>query len=105
ARPRGTPTRMGEIGTPAGFSHCGEITGHWRAGVVKRAFGCEDVRPLAGVHGRRSQSVSRGGGGSDIPSHHTSPSGVSAQFVKIEFAWHVRMAFGLDLRLVPGATP
>src|SRR5437867_6292427 len=103
--PRRPPNRIAEIGTPAGFSHCGEITGHWRAGVVKRAFGCEDVRPLAGVHGRRSQSVSRGGGGSDIPSHHASPSGVSAQFVKIEFDWQVRIALGLVVNPVPGATP
>src|SRR3989442_11714141 len=103
--PRRPPNRIAEIGTPAGFSQSGEITGHCRAGVVKRAFGCAALRPLFGVQGRRSQSARCGGGESVIPSHHTSPSGVMAQFVKIEFASHVRMAFGLVLTLVPGATP
>src|SRR5207253_1932885 len=54
---RRPPNRIAEIGTPLGFSHSGEITGHWRAGVVKRALGCAALRPLAGVQGRRSQSV------------------------------------------------
>src|SRR5438132_1510243 len=53
---RRPPNRIAEIGTPAGFSHSLEITGHWLAGAQKRAFGCEDLRPLAGVQGRRSQS-------------------------------------------------
>ncbi len=34
-----------------------------------------------------------------------SPSSVSAQFVKIEFARTVAIAFGLVFLLVPGATP
>src|SRR5512144_1263988 len=54
---RRPPKRIAEIGTPAGFSHSGEITGHWRAGVVKRALGCAALRPLLGVHRRRSQSI------------------------------------------------
>src|SRR5688500_465192 len=82
---RRPPNRIAEIGTPAGFSHSDEITGHCRAGVVKRAFGCAALRLLSGVHGRRSQSVSSAGGASVISSHHTSPSGVIAQLVKIEF--------------------
>src|SRR5258705_9504973 len=45
------------------------------------------------------------GGASVICSHHTSPSGVSAQLVKIEFFSQVRIAFGLVFMLVPGATP
>jgi hypothetical protein len=34
-----------------------------------------------------------------------SPSSVSAQFVKIEFARIVAIAFGFVFSLVPGATP
>ena len=30
---------LAEIGTPAGSSHSSAMTGHWRAGAVKRAFG------------------------------------------------------------------
>jgi hypothetical protein len=30
---RRPPNRIAEIGTPAGSSHSGEITGHWRAGA------------------------------------------------------------------------
>src|SRR5262245_48818661 len=78
---RRPPNRTAEIGTPAGFSHSDEITGHCRAGVVKRAFGCAALRPFPGVHGRRNQSVSSTGWGSLISSHHTSPSGVTAQLV------------------------
>src|SRR5512140_2293958 len=40
-----------------------------------------------------------------MPSHHTSPSGVRAQLVKMEFLVAVSMAFGFDFMLVPGATP
>src|SRR5678815_2595405 len=101
---RRPPKRIAEIGTPDGLSHSGEITGHCRAGVVKRAFGCAALRPLCGVHGRRSQSIACAGG-SPMSSHHTSPSGVSAQFVKIEFFSIVFIAFGLLFVLVPGATP
>src|SRR5439155_12242437 len=82
-----------------------EMTGHCRAGVVKRALGCAALRPEAGVHGRRSQSTRAGGGASLISSHHTSPSGVTAQLVKMELASAVRIAFGLLFILVPGATP
>src|SRR5262249_41705139 len=84
-RARRPPNRIAEIGTPFGSSHSGAITGHWLAGAQKRAFGCAALRPLFGVHGRRSQSVSESGGVSVISSHHTSPSGVSAQFVNTVF--------------------
>ena len=57
------------------------MTGHWLAGTQKRAFGCADLRPLWGVQGRRSQSVSAAGAVSVISSHQMSPSGVSAQWV------------------------
>src|SRR5690242_6899747 len=102
---RRPPNRIAEIGTPPGLSHSGEITGHWRAGTVKRALGWAALRPTAGVHGRRSQSESSEGGTSLISSHHTSPSGVSATLVKIELRAAVSMALGLLFMLVPGATP
>ncbi|OPZ70134.1 MAG: hypothetical protein BWY81_00080 [Firmicutes bacterium ADurb.Bin467] len=40
-----------------------------------------------------------------MPSHHTSPSSVSATFVKIVFLAMVCMAFGFESLDVPGATP
>src|SRR5213080_4997604 len=40
-----------------------------------------------------------------MPSHHTSPPSVRAQFVKIEFSRTVAIAFGFVFLLVPGATP
>src|SRR5438876_9730020 len=102
---RRPPKRIASIGTPLGSSHSGAITGHWLAGVVKRALGCAARRPEFGVHGRRSQSTSSVGFSSVIDSHQMSPSGVIAQFVKIEFRVAVSMAFLLDFMLVPGATP
>src|SRR6266850_6973290 len=102
---RRPPKRMASIGTPLGSSHSLAMTGHWLAGVVKRAFGWAAGRPDAGVHGRRSQSVNCSGLSSVIPSHQTSPSVVIAQLVKMEFLVMVSMAFGLDFMPVPGATP
>src|SRR5271169_159871 len=102
---RRPPNSMASIGTPLGSSHSGAITGHCRAGPVKRALGCAALRPLAGVQGRRNQSHSSAGLVSVMPSHHTSPSGVSAQLVKIEFLVTVSMALAFDFMLVPGATP
>src|SRR2546430_11634205 len=99
------PKRRASMGTPFGSCHSGAITGHWLAGVVNRALGCAALRPLAGVQGRRSQSINSPGLSSVIPSHHTSPSGVIAQFVKIEFLVTVSMALAFDFMLVPGATP
>ena len=40
-----------------------------------------------------------------MSSHQMSPSGVTAQFVKMEFRAAVSMAFAFDRMLVPGATP
>ena len=40
-----------------------------------------------------------------MPSHQTSPSSVSATFVKIVFFVIVAIALGLVLSFVPGATP
>src|SRR5262249_41264172 len=97
--------RMASIGTPFGSSHSGAITGHCLAGVVNRALGCAALRPDSGVHGRRSQSISSAGFSSVMPSHHTSPSGVMAQLVKMELRVAVSMALRFDFMLVPGAAP
>src|SRR5215471_11443648 len=102
---RRPPKRMASIGTPLGSSHSFAMTGHCLAGVVNRAFGWAAGRPDWGFHCRRNQSVSSGGFSSVKPSHQTSPSGVIAQLVKIEFFVTVSNAFGFDCMLVPGATP
>src|SRR5688572_422776 len=102
---RRPPKTKALIGTPSGFSHSGSSDGHWLIGAVNRAFGCAAFRPDSGVHGRPCQSISSGGGVSVMPSHQTSPSGVSATFVKIEFAAQDAMAFGFEAYEVPGATP
>src|SRR5690606_10460899 len=98
---RRPPNRIAEIGTPAGSSHSGAIDGHWLAGAVKRAFGWAAGLTLAGVHGSPCtsvvfaggpvvhtalhglpcQSVASAGGSGVSPSHHTSPSAVSAVLV------------------------
>src|SRR5262245_43317485 len=102
---RRPPNRIASIGTPLGSSHSCAMTGHCLAGVVKRAFGWAAVRADWGVQGRLSQSVKSAGLSSVIPSHHTSLSGVIAQFVNMEFRVIVSIAFGFDFMLVPGATP
>src|SRR5207253_5501761 len=94
-----------EIGTPAGLSHSGSSDGHCVAETVKRALGCAALRPQAGLHDCPCQSVKCAGGSLVRPSHHTSPSSVSATLVKITFARNVSMAFGFDSYDVPGATP
>ena len=88
-----------------GSSHSGAMTGHCAAGAVKRLFGCAAFSFEAGVHGLPCQSTRRRGAGPSMPSHHTPPSSVMATLVKIEFRLTASMAFGLVLRLVPGATP
>src|SRR5581483_12418302 len=102
---RRPPNRIASIGTPFGSSHSGAITGHCFAGVVNRALGCAALRDDLGVHGRRSQSINSAGFFSVMDSHQTSPSGVIAQLVKMEFFVAVSIALGFDFMLVPGATP
>src|SRR5262245_43634410 len=96
---------MALSGTPAGFSHSGSIDGTRVAATVKRAFGCAALRPQSGVQGCPCKSMSCAGGVSVIPSHHTSPSGVSATLVKIVSERIAAMQFGLVFSEVPGATP
>src|SRR5512147_2386567 len=102
---RRPPKMIAESGTPPGSSHLGSIEGHCEAATVKRAFGCAAGRPQPGVHSLPCQSVRRGGGSRVMSSHQTSPSGVSATFVKITFVRRVFIAFGLVASEVPGATP
>src|SRR5580704_81035 len=102
--PRRPPNKIASIGTPLGSSHSGAIDGHCETRVVKRELGWAALRPDAGDQGRRSQSTSCAGFSSVIPSHQMSPSGVAAQFVKIESWVDVSMALRFDFMLVPGAT-
>src|SRR5262249_51461093 len=95
---RRPPNRIAEIGTPAGCSHSGAITGHWLAGAVNRAFGCAAGSPIAGVQARPFQSVSPSGGVSVSPSHQTSPSAVSATLVKMAFFDSAEIALQLVVR-------
>src|SRR5262252_6000441 len=102
---RRPPNKIAEIGTPAGSSHSGAMTGHWPAGVVNRALGCAAGSPEAGVQSRPRQSLRCAGGASVRPSHHTSPSSVSAALVKMELPHIAATAWALVLAPVPGATP
>src|SRR5205823_9221349 len=102
---RRPPKRIAEIGTPFGSSHSGAIVGHCDAGAVNRALGCAAGSADAGVQSRPFQSVRWAGGVSVRPSHHTSPSSVSATLVKMQLACRVAMAFLFVDSPVPGATP
>src|ERR1035437_2532031 len=79
---RRPPNKMAEIGTPLGSSQEGSTTGHWAMGAVKRALGCDALRPHPLVHAPPCQSVSVAGISGLIFSHQTSPSGVMATLVK-----------------------
>lgn len=77
-------------------------------GAVKRALGCAAGPPGCPIfQGWCFQVVMASSGSVNFsrPSHQTSPSAVSATFVKIEFFVSVRIAFGFDFIFVPGATP
>src|SRR3569832_1973601 len=97
-----------EIGTPAGSSQAGSMTGFCVADTVKREFGCAALRPvclpISGVQSCRCQSIRCAGGSLGMPSHQTSPSSVSATLVKMVLAFRQAMQFGLVSWLVPGAT-
>src|SRR5258708_7580574 len=102
---RRPPKMNAPIGTPSGLSHCGSIDGHCAAPTVKRALGCAAGRPDCGVQSLPVQSVSFAGACFVMPSHHTSPSGVSATLVKMVSRLMVSMQLGLVSQPVPGATP
>src|ERR1700722_15394342 len=92
---RRPPKRIAEIGTPAVSSHSGAIAGSCAAATVKRAFGCAAGVSEADVQSLPRQSIKWAGNSSVRPSHHTSPSSVNAQLVKIVFDSIVLIAFGL----------
>src|SRR5256714_13639606 len=102
---RRPPNSIASIGTPAGSSQSSAIDGHCAAGAVKRAFGCAAGLSDSGVQWLPCQSIRWLGAASVLPSHHTSPSSVFAQLVKIEFSSSVAIALGLVFSPVPGATP
>src|SRR5205823_3084402 len=102
---RRPPNRMAESGTPSGLGQSGSITGHCAAGAVKREFGCAPFRFDSAIQGCPSQSMPVRGGGTPIPSHQTSPLGVSTTLVKSVFRAQVASAFGLFFSEVLGATP
>jgi hypothetical protein len=106
---RRPPKMKAEIGTPAGSSQAGSTDGHWLAGAVKREFGCAALRPVSlAISGRPvlALPVDQVGRGSLVmPSHHTSPSSVSATLVKMMFSLSVAIALKLVFSEVPGATP
>src|SRR5215471_7310314 len=79
---RRPPNRIAEIGTPFGSSHSGATHGTWLNGAVKRLFGCAAGTSDAGVQSLPFQSVRCAGLSFVRPSHHTSPSSVSATLVK-----------------------
>src|SRR5579862_7505272 len=89
---RRPPKRIAEMGTPFGSSHSGAHAGFWLAGTVKRALGCAAGVPDSGVQSLPFQSVRWAGGSFEYPSHHTSPSSVSAVLVNTQLACRVAMA-------------
>src|SRR6478752_3304922 len=93
------------MGTPRGSSQSGSSAGFCVAGAVKRALGCEALASDAGVQSLPCQSIACAGGSPSMPSHHTSPSSVSATLVKIVLARIDSNADGLVEYDVPGATP
>src|SRR5476649_2375723 len=80
---RRPPNRKAELGKPFGSSQAGSSEGQGVAATVTRDFACAALRAHPGVHAWPVQSVSLAGGASVMPSHHTSPSGVSATLVKM----------------------
>jgi len=96
---------MTSIGTPVGSSHSGEMDAAWSARTVNRLLGWEDGTPDSGVQSLPRQSMRCAGGSLVMPSHHTSPSSVSATLVKIVSWSSASSAVGLVSSEVPGATP
>ena len=102
---RRPPKTIASSATPSGSSQPSAIVGHWSAATVNREFGWAAGRPESGVQSRPVQSTRCGGASGVRPSHQTSPSGVSATFVKIVSWLRVAMAAGFVSGPVPGATP
>src|SRR2546423_13095880 len=92
---RRPPNSTAEIGTPAGSSHSGAMDGHWPAGAVNRALGWAAGVPDDDVQSSPFQSIRWAGVVGVSPSHHTSPSSVSATLVKTQFSLSMSTALGL----------
>src|SRR5579885_3316069 len=103
-RARRPPKMKAEMGTPSGACHFGEILGDCCAGTVYRALGCA-AGPFELSHFSAFQLTNPAGGGVPIPSHHGSPSGVTAVFVKSAFLCSAPITLGFVVIPVPGATP
>src|SRR5690606_16431560 len=99
------PKMNADSGTPLGSSQSGSTEGHCDTGAVKRELGCAAGVLLSGVQSFPRQSMRWLGGSLVRPSHHTSPSSVSATLVKMQLACSVAIALGLVSSPVPGATP
>ena len=107
---RRPPKMRAETGTPPGFAAAGSRTGQLAMGAVNLALGWAAGVPASGSNTLPRQSIVPSGGVCGpasplIPSHHTSPSGVSATLVKMQFLVSERTALGLESIEVPGATP
>src|SRR5574337_38718 len=104
SRARRPPKRMAEMGTPSGSSQLVEIDGHCLAATVKRELGWA-AGPSLETHELPRQFTRPAGGVGSLPSHHGSPSGVTATLVKIVLRSMAAVMLGFVLTLVPGATP
>src|SRR5205085_12555568 len=78
---RRPPKMIALIGTPSPFSKSGSSTGLFRHGAVKRELGWAAFSFESGVQSLPRQSIACFGGGPSLPSHHASPSSVSATLV------------------------
>ena len=99
-RARRPPKMIADSGTPWGSSQRGDMVGHCRAAAVKRELGWAAL-PVRS-QGRPCQSSRRAGGVLSFPSHHGTPSGVTATFVKIVSCEMVAIAAGFVSGPVPG---
>src|SRR5258708_10807743 len=102
---RRPPKMMALIGTPSGELAFGSSMGLFVIGAAKRELACAAFSFESGVHLLPRQSRHSCGTGPSLPSHQTSPSGVSATLVKIVSRRMVCTAVGLDFEFVPGTTP
>jgi len=99
---RRPPKMKASIFTPLGSSQASSRAGLLVAATVKRALGWAALAPVSlaicGVQSRPCQSIRCSGTmpvSFSMPSHHTSPSSVSATFVKITFLSRLAMQLGL----------
>src|SRR5512137_226435 len=99
------------MGTPSSMSRRFERVGTWSMGTVKRELLLAPGTGLplssfrSGDQRFPVQSHASTGAGSSCPSHHTVLSSRSTTLVKMVFFLMASIMFGLDLLLVPGATP